>query len=110
MVKVEPIWLGKYQIIAIDVQLPKTNLLVLQANDGYVMCGALDIQLLRNKLAHRGILAARAVGVKTIDELLNGQVESCTQAAESIGIEPGMAIKEALILMLEKDASTKAHL
>jgi uncharacterized protein YunC (DUF1805 family) len=102
MVRVEPLWLGEHVVVAIEVCLPKTNLLVIQTDHGYVMCGALDVQLLRNKLANRDILAARAVGVKTIDELLNGTVESCTQAAERIGIHPGMSIRQALLLMLEQ--------
>ncbi len=102
MVKVEPLWLDEHVVVAIEVHLPKTNLLVIQTDNGYVMCGALDVQLLRTKLANRDILAARAVGVKTMDELLNGTVESCTQAAERIGIHPGMPIRQALLLMLEK--------
>lgn len=97
LVKIEPIELEQYSFIGIEVNLPKTNLLMISAPHGYVMCGALDIQLLRNKLAHREIIAARAVGVKTMDELLNGVVESCTQEAERIGIQPNMSIREALL-------------
>jgi uncharacterized protein YunC (DUF1805 family) len=106
MIKVEPLWLGEHVVVAVEVHLPKTNLLVIQTDNGYVMCGALDVHLLRTTLANRDILAARAVGVKTMDELLNGTVESCTQAAERIGIQPGMSIRQALLLMLEKDGET----
>lgn len=63
------------------------------------MCGALDIDLLRTQLANRGIIAARAVGVRTIDDLLGGTVESCTQPAELLGIRSGMPIRDALVLM-----------
>lgn len=107
MVKVEPLWLGDYVVVSIEVKLPKTNLLVLQTDYGYIMCGALDIQLLRDKLQHRGIIAARAVGVKTMDELLSGTVESATQAAEQIGIRQGTPVKEALYMMLEKGATVE---
>lgn len=100
MVKVEPLWLDGHPVTAVEVRLPKTNLLVLSTNSGYVMCGALDIQLLRDKLSQRGIMAARAVGVKTMDELINGKVESCTQGAEEIGIVPGMLVREALLRMV----------
>ncbi len=72
MVKVEPMWLGDYPVVSIEVRLPKTNLLIIQTDHGYVMCGALDVQLLRNKLTDRGVIAARAVGVKTRNELLGG--------------------------------------
>lgn len=99
MIQVVPMWMEGYPVTAIEVRLPKTNLLVLSTDRGYVMCGALDIHLLREKLAHRGIVAARAVGVKTMDELVNGNIESCTQGAEAIGISPGMSVREAVIRM-----------
>lgn len=102
MVKVEPLWIGDYPVISVEVRLPKTNLLIIQTDHGYVMCGALDVQLLREKLTDRGVIAARAIGVKTMDELLSGKVESCTQAAENIGIHAGMPIRQALITMIEK--------
>lgn len=99
MVQVRPIWIDTEMFLATEVNLPKTNLLVIQSDTGYVMCGALDVQLLRDKLASRNILAARAVGVKTMEELLEGTVESCTQAAQTLGIEPGTPIRDALLRM-----------
>jgi uncharacterized protein YunC (DUF1805 family) len=101
MVTVQPITLEGYTFIATHVKLPKTNLLMVESSRGYVMCGALDVHLLREKLSDRGIIAARAVGVKTMEELIEGFVESCTQAAEDIGIVQGMPIKEALVKMAE---------
>lgn len=99
MVSVQPLWVGEYPFTATHVALPKTNLLAINNDLGYVMCGALDVELLRTKLADRGIVAARATGVKSMDELLNGDVESCTQGAEEIGIKVGMSIREALVRM-----------
>ncbi|GEO25699.1 hypothetical protein AAC03nite_14840 [Alicyclobacillus acidoterrestris] len=96
MVNITPIEVQGYRFTATHVALPKTNLLVVSNQVGYIMCGALDITLLRETLASRGIIAARAVGVKTMQELLDGKVESCTQAAEALGITPGMAVTEAL--------------
>ena len=37
---------------------------------GYIMCGALDVGLLNAKLKERKIVAGRAVGVRTIEQLL----------------------------------------
>lgn len=102
-VEVHPVSVAGENFISVEVQLPKTTLLTIQCETGYVMCGALDVQLLRTKLADRGIVAARAVGVRTIEELLNGTVESCTQGAEEIGVHPGLPIKEALLLMKSQD-------
>jgi uncharacterized protein YunC (DUF1805 family) len=99
LVKVMPIQIDGHTFIATEVRLPKTNLLTVHCDSGYVMCGALDVELLRTKLASRGVLAARAVGVKTMEELLAGTVESCTQEAEARGIHKGMPVQEALLRM-----------
>ncbi|MCL6548131.1 MAG: DUF1805 domain-containing protein [Alicyclobacillus sp.] len=104
MIEVKPIRVDNEAFVAITVRLPKTNLLAVCSESGYVMCGALDVGLLREKLADRGIIAARAVGVRTLDDLLTGTVESCTQAAEAIGIRPGMPIREALLRMKAAEA------
>lgn len=64
------------------------------------MCGALDIGLLNQKLADRKIIAGRAVGVRTIDDLLKAPLESVTYEAEANGIVKGMTGKEALLKML----------
>lgn len=99
MVRVAPLELDGYTFVSVQVELPQTHLVMVQCEEGYVMCGALDIQLLREKLSHRNIVAARAVGVKNLSELLDGTVESCTQAAEQLGISPGMPIRDALLAM-----------
>ena len=51
------------------------------------MCGALDVGLLNEKLADRKIIAGRAVGVRTIDDLLKAPLESVTYEARACGIE-----------------------
>jgi len=99
MVLLEPILVEENTIVSIEVKLPKTNLLILKADLGYVMCGALDVAFLSNDLSHRQIIAARAVGVKTINELLNGTIDSCTPASQSLGIREKMPVREALLLM-----------
>lgn len=64
------------------------------------MCGALDVQLLNDKLADRKILAGRAVGVRTIDDLLKAPLESVTLEAEACGITAGMIGEDALLKMI----------
>ncbi|QSO54195.1 DUF1805 domain-containing protein [Alicyclobacillus curvatus] len=103
MLKVEPRKIGDDTVVSVEVKLPKTNLLVLATQTGYVMCGALDVGLLRTKLRERGVIAARAVGVRTMDDLWNGSIESCTQAAEAIGVHAGMPVQEALAKMIEAE-------
>lgn len=64
------------------------------------MCGALDVALLNEKLSDRGILAGRAVGVRTIEQLLEAPLESVTIEAERLGITTGTIGKEALVKMI----------
>lgn len=99
MITVKPIIIDNYPFMAISVQLPKTNLLAVASDKGYIMCGALDVALLNEKLKNRGIIAGRAVGVRTIEQLLDAPLESVTIAAEEIGITVGMKGKEALLKM-----------
>lgn len=63
------------------------------------MCGALDVGLLNSVLADRKIIAGRAVGVKTIEQLLAAPLESVTLEAETLGIKAGMKGTEALLKM-----------
>lgn len=84
---------------AVTVRLPKTQLLAVAANHGYIMCGALDIGLLNEKLQERRIVAGRAVGVRTIEELLSAPLESITTEAEKRGVRVGMKGKDALLKM-----------
>lgn len=95
-----PIEIEGKTFLSISVQLPKTNLLVVTSDKGYIMCGALDVALLNEKLKDRKIIAGRAVGVKTIEQLLCAPLESVTFAAEEIGITKGMIGKDALLKML----------
>ncbi|MBB5324359.1 uncharacterized protein YunC (DUF1805 family) [Anoxybacillus tepidamans] len=99
MITVKPIIIDNYPFMAISVQLPKTNLLAVASDKGYIMCGALDVMLLNEKLQDRGIIAGRAVGVRTIEQLLEAPLESVTIAAEEAGITVGMTGKEALLKM-----------
>jgi uncharacterized protein YunC (DUF1805 family) len=100
MIEMKPILLDGHQVTAISVQLPKTNLLAVTTEKGYIMCGALDVALLNERLASRGIVAGRALGVRSIEQLLEAPLESVTTAAAELGISPGMKGKDALLLML----------
>ncbi|UFJ39709.1 DUF1805 domain-containing protein [Brevibacillus humidisoli] len=100
MIEVQPLSFPEGTALAISVQLPKTNLLVVTTDKGYIMCGALDVSLLNQRLTDRQILAGRAVGVKTIQELLDAPLESVTTAAENIGITVGMTGREAIFKLL----------
>ena len=97
MIDLSPLELNGHTFLAVTVQLPKTTLLVVSNDKGYIMCGALDVGLLNEKLKDRGILAGRAVGVKTIQQLLEAPLESVTFEAEARGIHKGMIGKRGTI-------------
>lgn len=92
--------LEDHPFVAITVELPKTTLVVVTSEKGYIMCGALDVALLNDKLKERGIVAGRATGVKTIEQLLHAPLEAVTYEATARGIYPGMIGKDALLKMI----------
>ena len=100
MIDLFPVDIKGNTFLAVTVKLPKTTLLSVSNDKGYIMCGALDVGLLNTKLGDRGIIAGRAVGVRTIQELLDAPLESVTHEAEKLGIFPGMPGKEALFKMI----------
>lgn len=100
MIKMTPIEIDGYTTIGIEVYLPKTTLLTISTDHGYIMCGALDVGLLNDRLKDRGIIAGRAVGVKTLEQLLNAPLESVTLEAERLGITAGMSGRAALLKMI----------
>jgi len=67
-------------------------LLLITAEKGFVMCGFLNVES-AEKL---GVAAAVVSGVKTFDDVLNGQVKAATSKAKSLGIEVGMKGTDAL--------------
>ncbi|MFI8657041.1 YunC family protein [Priestia megaterium] len=100
MITLAPIVIEGHTFNAVTVLLPKTTLLTISSDKGYIMCGALDVSLLNDKLADRQIIAGRAVGVRTIEQLLEAPLESVTLEAEKRGIFKGTIGKDALLKML----------
>ncbi|WP_269773591.1 YunC family protein [Bacillus safensis] len=101
MVNLTPITIDGHSFTTVTVKLPKTNFMAVTNEHGYIMCGALDVGLLNEKLADRGIIAGRAVGVRTIEQLLDAPLESVTYAAEALGISAGTIGRDALLKMVK---------
>ncbi|MDQ0162059.1 YunC family protein [Bacillus alveayuensis] len=100
MVTLKPIMIDHHPFTAITIHLPKTNFLAVMSEKGYIMCGALDVHLLNERLKDRGVVAGRAVGVRTIDQLLEAPLESVTYEAEKLGIHRGLKGRDALLKMV----------
>ncbi|UHA72402.1 YunC family protein [Paenibacillus sp. 481] len=99
MIRLLPITIEQHTVLGVEVLLPKTTLLSISTDHGYIMCGALDVGLLNDRLKDRGIIAGRAVGVRTLEQLLEAPLESVTHSAEQLGIYAGMSGREALLRM-----------
>ncbi|MBO8156772.1 MAG: DUF1805 domain-containing protein [Bacillaceae bacterium] len=97
MVDVKPLWVENKPFTVVQVDLPETNLLIISNDIGYIMCGALDVDILNEK-TERQIVAGRAVGVRTIEELLDAPLQKVTHTAKNqYGWEEGMKGREALL-------------
>lgn len=107
MIHAYPLSLNSRSVLAIEVKLPKTNLLAITTDTGYIMCGALDVDLLNQRLKDRGIIAGRAVGVRTIAELLEAPLETVTYEAEKYGIVAGMKGRDALEILLQYEQNNE---
>lgn len=98
-----------YPVRAITVELPKTRLVILSTRRGYVMCGALDVDVLNGLLADREVIAARAFGVRTYDDLLQKPLHDVTDAAAKLGIRAGMTGREMLQRLIALEAAERAE-
>ena len=105
MVEVQPIPVDGRVAIGVKVELPKTRLIAIATPAGYLMCGALDVKLLDERLGARRIVAGRALGVRDFGDLLEQPLESVTTTARELGLRPGMKGRDALRLLLEHAAS-----
>lgn len=98
MITINPIDLDGIIFTAIRVELPKTNLLIVSNEIGYIMCAALDVAIFDEKLPEREVIAGRAMGVRNIEQLLDAPLESVTSsAADTFGWRVGMTGKDALL-------------
>lgn len=100
MITMSPIMIDGHPFTAVSMQLPKTNFLAVMNEFGYIMCGALDVALLNEKLSERKIIAGRAVGVRTIEQLLDAPLESVTHEAVARGITVGTIGRDAMLKMI----------
>ena len=83
--------------LGVRVELPNSPpLLILVANRGFIMCGYLAIDVAERL----GVVACVISGVRTFEDMLEGQVRACTSKARELGIREGMKGREALKLLM----------
>ena len=75
-----------------NIPLQNTNLILITAPKGYIMCGLLDTRT-AEKLGHA---ACKVTGVKTPQQALEAEIKECTTHAQKLGIKKGMTGQQAL--------------
>lgn len=89
---------------SLEVVLGETTLLILEGYGAFVMCGALDVDMYNTaKMINRGVACAKAVGVRTLDELFNAPIYQANVIAQQLGWETGMTIHEAFKILSKKE-------
>ncbi len=64
------------------------------------MCGALDVSVFNTeKLKAREVVCGRALGVRTLDELFDGELVDISETCLKYNIHKGMKVKDALLLI-----------
>lgn len=93
MISVMTIKVDVKSFTGLRTDLPESPpLLLIMGEKGFIMCGFLNVES-AEKL---GVTAAVVSGVKTFDDVLQGQVKAVTSKAKALGIEVGMKGAEAL--------------
>lgn len=93
MISIMPVKVDGKSCQGLRVDLPESPpLLLIIAEKGFVMCGFLNIEA-TEKL---GVAAAVVSGVRSFEDVLNGQIKALTSNAKSLGVEAGMKGSEAL--------------
>jgi uncharacterized protein YunC (DUF1805 family) len=96
MISVTTLRIDGKSFMGLRTDLPDSPpLLLIMGEKGFVMCGFLNVES-AEKL---GVTAAVVSGVKTFDDVLNGQVKAVTSKAKNLGIEVGMRGADALKLI-----------
>jgi uncharacterized protein YunC (DUF1805 family) len=93
MINITTIKLDEKNCLGLRTDLPESPpLLLIIGEKGFVMCGFLNIES-AEKLS---VAAAVVSGVKTFEDVLNGQVKAVTSKAKNLGVEVGMIGADAL--------------
>ena len=100
MIAMEPVKVGGTTAIGVTVELPKTPVLAVATDKGYIMCGLINLARLDRLRPERRILAARVTHVRSIADMLAGTVDEVSEEARRLGVTEGMTGLQALEKMV----------
>ena len=80
-------------VLGVEIQLPNSPPLVLLIGEkGFVMCGYLNIEAAERA----GAMAARVVGVRSVEDVLDKEIVEVTSKARENGLAPGRRVRDVL--------------
>jgi len=81
------------RLLGLEVDLPNAPPLVLiRGDEGFIMCGYINIAVADNL----NLVAARVTGVKSVEEMLEKEINEATSKAEEKGIRRGLKVRDVL--------------
>jgi uncharacterized protein YunC (DUF1805 family) len=94
---------SKVRLNTVDIDMDNTSLLIIEGYNAFAMCGALNVDVYNSeKMIDRKVICMRAVGVRTIEALLDAKIESCSNYALEKGIKKDMLIRDAFEILSKK--------
>ena len=103
--KVEKSFINEYglNLETLKVELKGTTLLLIEGYDAFFLCCALDVDIYNSiKMIDRKVICGKAIGVKTIEELLNAPIHSICDYGKSLGLYEGMKVYEGFKKLSEE--------
>ena len=94
--KTKRIKLEKGQVVGYLIELGNAPLIIIQAKQGYVMCGYLNMDI-ANKL---GDIAGKVTGVKSFNDVLKTKIIEVSENAKKVGLFEGMNAKAFLNMLI----------
>ncbi|MEX2723899.1 MAG: YunC family protein [Candidatus Freyarchaeota archaeon] len=92
MIQIEQLKIGNASCLGIKIDLKPAPLLLIIGEKGFLSCGFLNIEV----ADILGVAAAVVTGVKTFEDVLNGEVKSLTTRAKEMGVKAGQKGREAM--------------
>ena len=94
--KTKKIKLEKGQVVGYLIELGNAPLIIIQAKQGYVMCGYLNMDT-ANKL---GDIAGKVTGFKSFNDVLNSTIIEVSDNAKKVGLFEGKNAKDFLNMLI----------
>lgn len=83
----------------VEIELNNSTILLIEGFKSFFMCGALNPKVYKD----REVICGNAVGVKSIEQLLNSKINELSNYAIKQGLNTNMKVYEAFKELSEKE-------